>query len=99
MTVSSCCRTGPFVSCEAQRVGAYTLTTLTGPSEVLSRRMEILFVLFTPGSDIFSEEFLTVRPTPCSLVSSAAFPLFCIGVETRFVDFEKKNRFYDFCAE
>ena len=58
----------------ADIVGAYTLTRVTGPAVVLSRRVRSRSVPLLPGSIMLSRLFLTAKPTPYSLCSPDPFP-------------------------
>ena len=55
-------------------VGAYTLTRVTGPAVVLSRRVRSRSEPLLIGSIMLSRMFLTAKPTPYSLCSLAPVP-------------------------
>ena len=63
-----------IISDVADMVGAFTLTRVTGPAVVLSRRVRSRSEPLLPGSIILSRLFLTAKPTPYSLCSPEPFP-------------------------
>ena len=63
-----------IISDVADMVGAFTLTRVTGPAVVLSRRVRSRSEPLLPGSIMLSRLFLTAKPTPYSLCSPEPFP-------------------------
>ena len=63
-----------FISDVADIVDAYTITRVTGPADVLSRRVRSRSEPLPPGSIVLSRLFLTAKPTPYSLCSPEPFP-------------------------